>query len=321
MSVSLPASTLHRLEAATRVLLSPLVAPSVDAWRRETVRAARELMQAEHSMFAYATEAHRHLSESDDDPVSVAYDRLVATGAGQFISSADPLSDHWLREHRANGMGAFVQADIDVYFHDRGFGLRDSPVYTEVITANGFHDLQGLVVNTGGVDAAIQFANTRPGRDITGEAARPLLNALVPSLRAGLDAHARLGAHRAGLAAALDALPDATAAFDADGRERHRNRALVALLDADPDRLAVEHALVAGVRRLRPLLFARRADAGAPTGVAWPALPAATTARARYRLAPTAVSEGALGVWGGLLVRVEPEVGARRAVPTAPPTL
>ena len=292
---------LSALDAASRVLASPLAAPDSAAWRREAARLVRTLIGADHAVFGLAGDAEPYVLDGLDAAQWAPYAAHVTPDPVSW-RTADPVVDLWLTAHQAAGGGAFDEAVMARALAPHGVRLAHSDLLGAVAHPNRIYGLRGMTAVATGpggiVGGGIQITSERPvGSDA---AAVVLLSALVASFQAGLAAWGRLDAHRASLAAALDRLPEATAAFDADGRERHRNRAFVALLDAEPERRRVEAALVAAVRRLRPFAFARRGEA-APL---LPALPVVGTVRGRYALAGTAVAEGALGAWGGLLVTV-----------------
>ena len=298
MSRSFTTDDFIRLEAATRVLLSPLAVPHTDSWRVEVVRTTRELLRADHALFALSNQPRPHVGEDPDDPVAARYGDLVATvEGGEFSSTTDPLSEGWLRSHRAAGLGPFLTEDIEAYLRPRDLSMRDSQVASEGMFANGLHDIHGGVTATAGVEGAIQFSHAGVGRARPGHEVLAVLRALTPAFRAGLDALARLGAHRH----ALDAVPDPLVALDPDGREIHRNPALVALLDADPEAPAVEGALWRLGADLRRLAFPRRAETAGPPA---PMQREALTARGRYTLSASVVPPGAFGPAETALVSV-----------------
>jgi hypothetical protein len=51
MSLTLNTTDLARCEAASRALLSPLAAPSVDVWRKEVNRSMKELFRGDGALF------------------------------------------------------------------------------------------------------------------------------------------------------------------------------------------------------------------------------------------------------------------------------
>ncbi len=311
MGLSLTSDRLLQLEEASRVLLSPLLATDTDAWRTEVMRVTRRLMGADHAMFAHSGMERSHLGETPDDPVAAAYERLIATSAGEFENRVDPMSSVWMRRFRARGFGVLVEAEIQREMEAEGYRWQDSATMREVMWGNGLYSLRGFVGRHGRTEGALQFTNLKPGLDGAGEEARPLLGALYPSFLAGLDALGRLAAHRAALEA-FDAVADGLVVLDADGRERYRNRALLALIDADPERGLVEGALWQLGRDLRRLAFPRRTEAGPALA---PMQRTVATARARYTLSATLVASGAFGVTDSALVTVATDVAPR------PPTV
>ncbi len=298
---------LARLEAASRTLLSPLAAPDADAWRREAIAAASALLGADCGLFMLSSAPQVHVSDTTDPAFLAVYDQHVAevTAAGPRLS--DAVMQRWVDERRRVGQEVVTNALADRLLAPHGVGLRDSSLYNEGMAPGGWADQRTLYVGFGGGEAMLQLGYARADRAPDHDPSVALLRILLPSLKAGLDALGRLGAHRA----ALDAVGSPLALFDADGREVHRTPALAALLAAEPDRdrLAVEVRALA--LALRPLAAPRRRDAGRP-----PAPPTrdVRTAGATYRLRGTILPADATEA--PLLVAVEP-VGATALPPPA----
>lgn len=307
MTPSFSPAALASLETAARVLLSPLAAPDPDAWRTEVAGTVRQLLGADHAVFGVAGLDRPYVCDGIDEATWGRYAAYVTPGADGW-GADDPVVGLWLRAHQAAGGGVFDEAVMDAALRPYGLALRDSDLLNAVAWPNGMFGMRGLTAAAGG----LQLTYDRPPP--TDDLALAHLGALLPSFRAGLDALARLGGHRAALAAELDALSDPAAAFDADGRPLHRNTALVRALDADPGRGLVEGALFRTALRLRQFGFARRHE---PAGTV-PAPLSVDTARGRWTLQGTFVADGALGPHAGFLVLVRPpfaDVGAAEGRP------
>ncbi|PAP75972.1 helix-turn-helix transcriptional regulator [Rubrivirga marina] len=292
---------LARLEDASRLLLAPLAAPSVDAWRVSALDAGRRLFQADSAMFGLPHEGVAFYANDGVDgavvPQMTAYIQERAKLQGQ---APDPLINTFYERREKLGLEVFNREMMyDLVDHQH----RTSEFYNEIWGRAGLDRVHVLYVDTPRGVANLHLHNLRRENPF-GELGVAVLRLLLPSFKAGLDALGRLDAHRA----ALDAIGEPLAEFDADGCERYRNAALVRLLDGDPDRdrVAVEIAALArGLRRL-----------GAPTArdrMAGPAVPPPVTREVRtatrsYRLRGTLLAEGTSGP--GLLVTVTTAGGA-----------
>lgn len=298
MSLSFTSADLARLEGASRTLLAPLVAPDPSAWMREAGEAVRDLVGLDALVLLLPDGASYF---SDDAPEVVAgSDAYTEAHLATGTLFSDPVVHLWHELRRAGGHEAFSFGLNAAMVGERGHGIEDSPLVSDVLGGNGYHDFAGIVTTTAVGDAMIwALGRDRPSENDP----TALLRLLVPSFKGGLDALARLGAHRA----ALDAVAEPAVLFDADGRERHRNGALVRLLGAEPDpeRVLIEVRALAAA--LRPLAAPRWRDApaGPAVGSTSP-VREVRTARAVYRLRAAVLPEGAFEAVGGLLIIVDP---------------
>jgi DNA-binding CsgD family transcriptional regulator/PAS domain-containing protein len=304
MALPLSTADLARLESASRAFLSPLAYETVTDWRAGVMEAACAAVGAASATFNFpGQDAFTRLHGLDDRVAEAAgvFLRNVWSGTG---GSPDPTLEPF---HRFLIRERVEVWDMPMAFHVLGVDPhRDiNPWRGEVLIPDGMDDTNSLFVATprGSVHLSLHGFRRRPEAG----ALFPVLRLLVPSFKAGLDALDRLGAHRA----ALDAAGEPLAVFDADAAETHRTPALVALLAADPEAGAVGAGLSAFARRLRPLVFSRRADA------ADAAVPTATvqTARAAYALRAVLLGAGAAGLGDAFVVTVEPR-GLATAFPS-----
>ncbi len=288
---------LARLEETTRQLLSPLAAPSVDAWRQSVIDAGRRLFQADSAMLGlpHAGVSFYVTDNLDDDlvPVMTAYIQERAKLQGQ---APDPLINTFYERREKLGLEVFNR---EMMYRLVDYQHPTSEFYNEIWGRAGLDRVHVLYVDTPRGVANVHFHNLRRENPF-GEAGLDVLRLLLPSFKAGLDALSRLDAHRA----MLDAVAEPLAEFDADGRERHRNAALARLLDADAERdtLAVEIAALArGLRRLAaPTVRDRMSGPEAPP----PVTREVRTRSRAYRLRGTLLD----GLGGpGVLVTVAPE--------------
>jgi DNA-binding CsgD family transcriptional regulator len=308
MSLVLSAADLERLAGVTRVLLSPLEAPSVAEWRGEVSRALRELFRADRAVHWLPAGVDAVHAEGVERDTLDGYREFIEGPLIAGTPSPDPLVSRFMERCRVEGMEVYSHAVVDRALDGR---LRDSAFHNEVERAAGLHDM--LAVRTavrgasGPLAAAVALTYDRPGKAPFGEEGLSLLRALLPSYRAGLEVLGRLHAQRQ----VLDVLPEPLAAFDAAGRELHRNAALVRLLAADgrPERLAEE------IRHLARSLSAAGLLRDAGAALAKAGTREVRTDGGRYLLRGTLLPAGAFGGDPGVLVVVES--GGGPALPAA----
>ncbi|HEX8387335.1 MAG TPA: hypothetical protein VF576_14175, partial [Rubricoccaceae bacterium] len=248
MTRSFTTDDFTRLEAASRAFLSPLASADVDAWRTEVVRVVRPLLGADHAMFSLSNQPRVFVGEGLDTSFYARFVEFVDVQTGAFRTD-DPVSDIWFDRHRAAGHGVYTVDQIEHDLRPHGLSLRASPFVHEIYAPSGRYGIRGFTAAVGAAEAALEVTYARPGAGPPDSMARPLLGALLPSFRAGLDALVRLDAYRH----ALDTVAEPLVALDPDGRELHRNRALVRLLADDPEVPTIEAALFrlgADLRRL-----------------------------------------------------------------------
>ena len=299
MARALSSAALARLEAASRVLVGPLAAPDVDAWRAQALVALGEALGAEGGTFHFP--GRIPATRAMDDAHIRLLDAFVSPPWQRTGLSPDPVISGFHDMLVARGVEVWNMHSGDHLIGGTGEAWKTA-FYHEVLRPVGAGDDHALFVPspTGSAMLSVHgFVRApEPAEHL------PALRLLFPAFRAGLDALARLGAQRA----ALDAVAEPLASFDADGREAYRNRALVAALAADPERERVEGTLRVLAAAHRPLAFGREA------GVV-PVVREVATARGRYRLRGVLVGPGAFGGTDAFLVTVEPPGGP--ALPSA----
>ena len=298
MALTLTLDDLVRLEAASRVLLSPLAAPDPAAWRREAIRAMCGLFGADAGLFFLPGGADVIVAEGFDDAGLARWRHYAERAVEAVPESPDAAVAAFTRNRRARQAEVIDTAVVHALVGGRAAWERSS-FYNEVERALGLHTPHGLqVLRPDGTDATCVVYLAGADAAPFGDAGAAVLRTVLPAYRAGLDALGRLHAQRA----AFDAVDGAVAVFDAAGAERYRNAALGALLAADPerDRLAAEVGRLG--RALRPLAFPLRGTTAAP------ALAERTvrTDRGAYVLRGALLPPGAFGETDALLVTVGP---------------
>lgn len=305
MSSALTTNDFARFEAASRVLLSPLAAPTVADWQAEVASTTRAVFGADHAVFGITGQPH--VLDGIDAGTWGCYAEYVTQSQSAW-GAQDPVVDRWLRAHHASGGGAFDEALIDSALRPLGLALCDSELMNGVAWPNRMYGLRGVTAAAGTGEAGLQFTYERPCAARSEGVDLPWLRALLPSFRAGLDALVRFDGQRA----ALDAVAEPLAVFDADGRELHRNAALVRLFDGETERERVGLELRLLIGSLRGLAFRRRGeDGGPPPG----AERRVATARGAYTFRGALLPPGAFAADGALMVSVHLEAGPQLPPP------
>jgi DNA-binding CsgD family transcriptional regulator len=308
MSLYLTAADLTRCEAASRALLSPLAANTIDEWRADVLRTLREMLHSDHAIFMLSTAEQVHFSDSLDEHIVQGYDRYLKGTDEAGVLLSDPVIERWLQVRQAAGLDVFGNAESDALLRPFGLSLRHSPMYQDGIASAGVVDQRSMFSGFTGGAALIQCGLTRVGSKPFEEHALTLLRVLMPSFRAGLEALNRF----AGRAASLDAVPQPVVVFGHGRRELHRNSAFSRMLEAEPERDRLDSAIAQVARRLFPLAAGRageRLEEVLPENAR-----ILTTSSARYRLQPSILGPGTFADYPVLMVFVE-----RRGTSRLPP--
>lgn len=302
--------TLADLEATSRLLLSPLAAPDPATWLREAGQAVRRLLHGDGVVLQLPGTDQPYFTDDAPDVVRRLQDYVGGVGPeGVFLT--DPVVHLWMQLRRRENREGFTW-DLNAHMVGaRGHRMTDAPIVGEAVLGSGYRDFGGLYASAAGGEGMIWVLHRERDRIPFGERTVGVLQLLAPAFRAGLDALARLGAHRA----TLDALSEPVAAFDVDGRPLHRNAALGALLAAEPERSRVEFELARLARALRVAAVGTARDRAPGAAGPVPAEAVAVTARGRYTLRGAVLPVGAHPSGGAYLVSVRAEVAP--ALPTA----
>ncbi|GLC24929.1 helix-turn-helix transcriptional regulator [Roseisolibacter agri] len=310
MTPSLTPTDLARLATAADALLSPLASPDGAAWRTRVTGAMRELFGIDNALFV-TTEGERLRFDCDTAPPAVLrrFEQLTRAEARTGrIRSVDTLVDTWFQRRAAMGVEIYNEP-----LNDRmvDYQLHRSTIVNEAVRPGGMYDFLGFMTATAGHELMLFMGHERPGRSRFGsDGELPVLRALLPAFRAGHQALAAVGAHRAALGATLDELTDAVLVVGPDGRALHRNTALVRLLAADPQRERLEAAL----------LLASCGWTGTARRTATPraAEQRVATSVGRYVVRASHLPPDLLGEAGGALVTVVRDVAGADAARTLP---
>jgi len=249
MTLSLSPHDQSLVAAATRALVSPLVAPSFEEWLREVNRTLKELLWADKASFMFALPGGE---------VRAASEEYTPPELETYVRQKLPETERrWGLRRRSVELGAYNRALL--YGRHRREIYR-SDYYNEYLVAKRAFD---PVCMTTTLDAShrvvnLYFHHDRPTGRRFGPRGLALVRMLYPAFKAGVHASHVLFVRRRRVSDLVDAVPGAVALTDAAGRIVHMNRALVSVLEAESDRAALETQLtlaaeqcIAGAWRLR----------------------------------------------------------------------
>jgi DNA-binding CsgD family transcriptional regulator len=299
MSLHLTTDDLARLQDASRALLSPLAAPSVDAWRAEVLRAVGDLLGADVGLFMLSTAPTVHFSDTLDPRFLAAYDRPVEGVGPDGVRMGDPVIMRWLCERRRHRQEVFDNASANALLAPYGMSLEESPLMVDGLLGAGVRDQGSMFVSFPGGEAMVQSGFMRNARRRLHGSALPVLELLVPAFAAAMHTLARLDAHRL----ALDVVDSPLAVFGPGGNELHRNAALSAVMER------ANHAAADLEAALKRLARQLHHPADPPAGPTAPATLVETPA-GRYTLRGTLLAPGVFGTDACVMVTV--------AVPDSP---
>ncbi|MDX1530604.1 MAG: helix-turn-helix transcriptional regulator [Rhodothermales bacterium] len=308
----------HALERAQRALLSPFAQADADAadgaaaWMSAVTAATRALVAADHSALFLPDPQGRGVTvftEDTDPAVPAAYDAFFLGLESGVTKWDDPLLNAASRVRARSGPGVYHERDLTPRAT-----VEASSFYQERLAPHGIRYTMGLSVpvpDRG--DFSVMVAYERPDAHFHRDEEGPLrLRLLLPAFEAAVRARLRLAERLGALTRTVDELRLPALIVGADGQELHRTPALDRLTQAEPRperllqpmqawaRLLVRNAAAPPALpptrlqtpRARYRLYGARlpADVLGPSAAvviaepAAPALPAATTARARFGL-------------------------------------
>lgn len=293
MSLYLSADDLRRYEHASRSMLAPLAAESVDDWRRLVNEAVRDLVGGSESISLLPQGGRLFLSEEAPD-LAEGVQKFVTEYTPSGIVVADPVLQQWQWMRRSTKMELFSWASNAEMIGRLGYRMRDSLMVADVLETYGIRDFVGLHpdVEFGDVLVWVLFRQTDQAR--FGEQTMWLLRTLLPSLKAGIDAVVRFDAQRS----SLDQLTDAVVVYGINRQELHRNAAFSALCAADPEHETVVTAVRSIAHSLHPFVFPGRRPEHAP------ASRTVATHAATYDLKGTLLPPGSFGSDPSVMVTV-----------------
>jgi DNA-binding CsgD family transcriptional regulator len=276
MTLTLTNADQQALIRASRLLTSPLEFADADAWRAAVNRELKALMVGDSAAFILpGVGGAVFLSEEHDPAEGAKYVGLEppTVSSGQSI---------WERavEQRVCTTESLYGRGIDRYFR--------SGYYNEYAGANGARRaLAAMVPLAPGKPTPAHMANVSIWRSWTsgrdgghfGARETQLLELLLPSLCAGVEALLQWQQHRVNLLQAIDLLGHAVQVYDQRGEVVHETLAMSAEISADSETTALRAALLRIARSSQ--------SARTPIGVASPPVVELRTARARYRARAT----------------------------------
>lgn len=281
----LSADDQRRLAAATETLLSPLVYPTTDAWRRAVCDRVRDLLGAAKAGVILPTPDGPDVFTEDFDPAIARYADELEPVAASF-HMFDRLRRLGVADRRT-----LWGDDLDAYYQ--------TPYWNEFLRPLGAYDSLTVSVPVGPAatladHVQIGVNHDCPHHEPFGDRGVAIGHLLLPALQSGALAWLRLGASRHALAALVDTLGVGALVFDADGRELHRTPQATLLLTH-----GIESELTALATQLA-LGVSRPTAGGAPS-----VPPPAVVHHGRFVLRATRLGPELTGRDGAVLVTVE----------------
>lgn len=283
MTLRLSAAELSRLEAASRVLLSPLEYADLTEWRTAANTACRELLQTERASF---------FLRCDGGPAVVS--DFAAEDLGLYSTYQRELESKYERTPRAVALGVYgvrglYREHLDEYL--RG------PLYNDFLVPRRTYPRAGMAVATG--EGTAELLLHHPAAPSVDQERRDLavVRLAFAAFEAGVRAAARIGRHRARLTEMVDVLTEAILVCGRDGGTVHANAALSRLLAGDPEGERIAAAASAFVRSMVAAETAPGSVRRAPGQI--------RTATALYRLRGSYVAEADWCPGARVLITVE----------------
>lgn len=224
MLATLSTEDCRRLQAAQRVLLSPLDHEELSDWQAQVNHAVRKVVGSDQVFFVLLDDGEPYLC-SDNRALKAEFRRRIEVQDSRTPSHRDRLlRQNW---QRFEAMGAAAWHEQDLAPREQ---IERSPYYQEVCRPNGVRHTMGLAApHLGGV-LVTAFERPRTGFSEEGKAR---LQLLVPAFESGLRTVHSLHRRCRRLARMLDGLSSAVAVFDERGCLRSRNETLSRYLEED----------------------------------------------------------------------------------------
>jgi DNA-binding CsgD family transcriptional regulator/PAS domain-containing protein len=236
MTLALSPHDQSLVAAATRALVSPLVAPSFEHWLAEVNRTLKELLWADMASFMFPLAGGEIRTVSDEYASSVLQ---------CFMREKQPeIERRWGIRRLSLEQGTFTRRSV---YGDRVAELYRSEYWNEYLLPNRAHDVLGMTtaLDTPNRVVNLYFHHERPTGRRFGARGLSLGRMLFPAFKAGVHAAHTLFQRRQRLAHLADVMSTGVALADGTGRIVHRNPALAALVQSDPYRAILEAHLAA----------------------------------------------------------------------------
>ncbi len=238
MTITLSALDRDGLNEALRLLLSPLVFPSVDAWRSAVNAKLRGLLNADSAGFLLTSAGSLAMYSDEHDPTALA----------KYTDFVPPTAEGGLPVYqRIAQCGAATIRDA------YGSAYRQylkSPYFNEYAAPNrAFDTLSAVTAPMPDGLGGLHFWHSRRTGSRFSRRDAAMLKLALPALEAGVRMHVGLGEHCSSLMRVIDDLASAVVVFDTAGRLLHQSAAATQLLANDIESETVFGGMVDAVRR------------------------------------------------------------------------
>ncbi len=305
MGLYLSAPDLARLEAVSRIMVSPLASPTVEAWRASVSAAVADLFRSHKVITMMPSQGDTYGSYCADDVVDRMRGWVELAISGDYVVN-DAIIDAWNQLRRQNGVNVFSWDINASMVRQCGYEMSDSEFTNYTVVDVGSRDFVGAYSRIPAGEVWLWIQLERPDVHPFGEHATQIMRALYPSFNAGLDAITRFQAHRE----MLDGVSEPLIVFGRGAVERYRNQALTRMLESDPEGNRVLLEAVRLAVSIYPFGFPL---VSSPSPVAGPHQ-TVRTARGAYILTGSVTGPGVFDSDAAVLISVQ-----SKAAPRLPP--
>lgn len=235
MGIRLSTKKIAQLQAASAMLLSPFSYESGDEWRDAVGAAIAPIVDARASIFGLSL-ADEHLLVGESEAVTAMAPYMPPTG--------------WLREGYVRSLRICRGNVMDWReAYDPG-SIKKTDFYSEVVCPNKLFAPLMLTADVPGTPlgaAVFNYFENESKADAQAEERKQILQLLVPSFQAGVNAYVAMRRQRDTLISFGEVSHVALALFNLPGRTLHQSAAFRQLISRDPEgpRLRAEVARLA----------------------------------------------------------------------------
>ncbi len=293
MGLILSTHDIDLLEKAITVAVSPLDHERIEDWGAAILATWSPLLGADQGFFGHGL----------DGVITTVGDGARTAEAGRSYAEHFWTVDPGVLERR-RALGLEVYHRDQIYDRSTFFKIE---IGADWCVPNKLFDAMAVSIEMGtNFPADLHFYHDSESRRPFGERGIALLRLLLPAFKAGLEAHRRLGAHRAELSAVVDGAKQGYALYDSHGALLHENPALGRLLAGNRERERLRASMHAfAVSFAAVAMRARTRNAPAVADLAPAMFREYQTASGQYRMRASLLAAGLVTRDACILVALE----------------